>query len=656
MWNTAIPFMAATTALMLGWLKWRQAPRGANGLLFQYGVLAAANIWVMTLRTQSQGLVWAGVLPILVIWLAPVALRQLVETQYRIGRPGPVGWMLMLRALISWHRRHLVDYVYAPVRLLSAAGKRDMAVDVAKHLQPMWALRGMEPDVAEMIAQTLYQARRWRELLDDPQYALHAQHHPPLRIMLARAKMETDDFLGAAEELRLAAAAGVPGLTISLAWADLLRHLGRDAELEDWCAQSGLDERSQLTSMLEALAAKARENERNETVTLPAPPMEVVEQHRAGEDLEMRMRDKGVLAKGLALLIVLFWIPLYAVGGPNDPGTLVAWGALAPPFVEAGEWWRLLTTTWLHGSWLHVSLNALKTLVIVPFGVAFFGKRLTLMVWVLSAIGGSIGSMLTTAGLSVGASGAVMGIVGLVMGCLLRRPAEVPSRVRNFYLGVLGFLVAVIFIYGFAVEARVDDGGHLGGLVVGLLLGAVLPPVGVRPKPIPTPWLLLASAAPVVLLIATVFGILSAVQGGHMPDPMPHQQVPYGAGQLAVPAWWVDDQANGWDCATTGLEFDAELLGPGFANARFAQLAHRQMRADGVTPNELGLQRPIETLEASGVQRQVIDFWDGKGRWVIWVTRRGNRTGVMRVVGPAGSYALYAEYLDELAARATPPE
>ncbi len=651
--------MAAVTALMLGWIKWRQAPRGATGLLIQYGALSAMNGWVVLAETTNPVLVWSAVAPVVVLWLAPVWLRTLAETQLRIGRPGPVGWMLLLRAMIAWHRRHLVDYVFAPVRLLLAAGKRDMAVELARRLQGMWILRGMEPEQTEMLASALMQSGRWPELLADPVFAEHAAFHPPLRLALARAKTEAGDYAGAAMELQFALAAGAPGITVELAWAKLLAATGRLEELVEWTTKTGLAEHPQLGRLVTPMLKEASEKERNEAPDLPETPSPVLDEQRSAAELEARMRAKGPLSLFLAVTMVLFWLPFWYLGGHEDGGLLIAWGATAPPLIEAGQWWRAITTTWLHGSWLHIILNALNTLVIVPFAVALVGKRLTLLAWVVSAIGGTLGSMYSGVPLSVGASGAIMGIVGLVLGVLARKPPEVPEAIRRHYFRTLLFLTGIIFFYGYSVDGIVDNGGHLGGLAAGALLGVAMPVAALREKPIPTGWLLAAAVAPVLLLIGTLMGIISAAQGGTLPDPMPHQQAQVGrdAIPLALPVWWERGSQGIWSDPTTRLQIYAIRYGPGAGALSMERLTQDMLDDDGFGADAVKLRRPAETLE-SGVERRILDveFQGVVHHWVLFVARRGGRAVVLRALGYKNAYRLYAGYLDALAARATPQE
>lgn len=659
MWNTAIPFMAAVTALMLGWIKWRQAPRGATGLMIQYGMLCALNGWVVLIETTNPWLVWGTASPVFILWLAPVWLRSLAETQLRLGHPQTVGWMMFLRAMISWHRRHLVDYVYTPVRLLLVAGKREMAVELAERLKGLWILKGMEPEQSEMHASALMQSGRWPELISDPAFAMHAMVHPPLRLALARAKTEAGDYEGAAEELRLALAAGAPGVTVELAWAKLLASTGRLKELEAWSVDTGLAGHPQLGRLVAPMLKEAEATERDDTLQLPDPPAPALSEQRSAAELEARMRHKGPLAMFLAATMFLIWIPLWLLDGTNDPGLLVAWGATAPPFVEAGQWWRAITTTWLHGSWLHVILNSLNTLVIVPFAVALVGKRLTLLAWVVTAAGGTAGSIYSGVHLSVGASGAIMGIVGLVMGVLARRPPEVPEVIRRHYFRTLLFLTGIMFVYGYSVDGIVDNGGHLGGLLAGVVLGIGMPTAGLKPMRVPTGWLLAAAVAPVLLLIGTVLGVMSAVQGGWLPDPVPQQQVGVGSSGItvAIPAWWEPGDQQTWYDNSTAMQIDA-LRYPGDTRDRsLEQLTRDMLASDDFGPDRVVLTRPAETLE-SGVVRRIVDVRYGgiEQRWVLFVARRGGTTVIVRALGPKGSYALYAEYLDDLAARATPAE
>src|SRR6266699_1580048 len=165
-----------------------------------------------------------------------------------------------------------------------------------------------------------------------------------------------------------------------------------------------------------------------------------------------------------------------AVAGVSviDPSgqALLRWGADFGPRTLSGEPWRLLTSTFLHFGIIHLALNmwclwALGTLAEPLFGWAAF-----LLLYLLSGLGGSVLSMLVhPMGVSAGASGAVFGVAGGVITFLLRSDGlkfSVPTKTLGSVVGFVGYNLA----YSFA-RPNVDIAGHIGGLVVGLLLGAM---------------------------------------------------------------------------------------------------------------------------------------------------------------------------------------
>lgn len=136
-------------------------------------------------------------------------------------------------------------------------------------------------------------------------------------------------------------------------------------------------------------------------------------------------------------------------------------GALYGPLVAEGEWWRLLTSAFLHAGFIHVLFNML---MLWWFGRALeelLGRSRFLGIYLVSALAGAAGSLLlapTTP--TVGASGAVFGILGA--GLLLER--------RQVYVfGGAAFGVVVLNLVFSFVLANISIGGHIGGLAGGML-------------------------------------------------------------------------------------------------------------------------------------------------------------------------------------------
>jgi membrane associated rhomboid family serine protease len=136
--------------------------------------------------------------------------------------------------------------------------------------------------------------------------------------------------------------------------------------------------------------------------------------------------------------------------------------------VRAGEWWRLLSATLMHGSIMHIWFNGSALLAIGAIMEAYAPRRLVPLVFLVSAFAGSLASLVflpdTT---SVGASGGIMGMVAFLWVMQRRRPSEVPAWIGTAMLSTI-FLTAYIGFFGIAF---IDNAAHAGGAVAGALLG-----------------------------------------------------------------------------------------------------------------------------------------------------------------------------------------
>jgi rhomboid protease GluP len=155
---------------------------------------------------------------------------------------------------------------------------------------------------------------------------------------------------------------------------------------------------------------------------------------------------------------------------------LLAMGANFGPKVQAGEYWRLLSSVFLHGSPLHLGLNMLALWQVGYFIERIFGRSGTLLLFVVCGLLGSLASVWWRAeGLSVGASGAIFGLYGALLVWLIRQRHEVPLGIfKQLRSGTLGFIAYSLFA-GFALPG-IDNAAHIGGLLGGMLLGAGMAP------------------------------------------------------------------------------------------------------------------------------------------------------------------------------------
>ena len=137
-------------------------------------------------------------------------------------------------------------------------------------------------------------------------------------------------------------------------------------------------------------------------------------------------------------------------------------GALYGPAVAAGDWWRLLTAAFLHAGPFHLGMNMLALWWLGAGLEARLGRGRYLLLYLVSGLAGSAGALLLTPTTpTVGASGAIFGIMGAAL-VLERQGSPI------FAGSVVGLLVINLAIT-FAFRGSISVGGHLGGLVGGAL-------------------------------------------------------------------------------------------------------------------------------------------------------------------------------------------
>lgn len=132
-----------------------------------------------------------------------------------------------------------------------------------------------------------------------------------------------------------------------------------------------------------------------------------------------------------------------------------------------GEWWRLVTAIFLHGSLIHIAMNSWVLMDIGPPVEKVYGSARFLFLYVTTgAIGFAFSALSRHA--SVGASGSIMGLIGLLLAITTRRGGAYMMAFRK----QLVVWVVSIFLFGFFVQG-VDNYAHFGGLASGFLLGRV---------------------------------------------------------------------------------------------------------------------------------------------------------------------------------------
>lgn len=155
------------------------------------------------------------------------------------------------------------------------------------------------------------------------------------------------------------------------------------------------------------------------------------------------------------------------------PDQLFEWGAnSASAVVLQGEWWRLLTATFLHGGILHLAFNMACLWFFGRLLLRLVGHGQFFLVYFASALCGSAASLHFSAqsAVSVGASGAVFGVLGALYACSRKYRDAVPEASTSKLKSGAAFFIFWSLAQGFGRQGT-DNAAHVGGLLCGLMMG-----------------------------------------------------------------------------------------------------------------------------------------------------------------------------------------
>ncbi|MFB9840864.1 rhomboid family intramembrane serine protease [Mucilaginibacter ginsenosidivorans] len=175
----------------------------------------------------------------------------------------------------------------------------------------------------------------------------------------------------------------------------------------------------------------------------------------------------------IAINILVFVIMVFAGLGfiSFDGQELYAWGANYRPAVIDGQWWRLLTNIFLHGGLMHLMLNMYGLLFVSIFLEPILGRAKYLIAYILCGLFASLASIWWhPATLSVGASGAIFGLFGVLTALLTTNKVDTSSK-KGLLINNAIF-IGINLIMGFA--GGIDNAAHIGGLLTGILIGYIM--------------------------------------------------------------------------------------------------------------------------------------------------------------------------------------
>ncbi len=176
----------------------------------------------------------------------------------------------------------------------------------------------------------------------------------------------------------------------------------------------------------------------------------------------------------IAVNVVIFLLMALSGAGvfTTNLDVAIRWGANYGPLTTDGQWWRLLTSAFLHFGILHIFFNMWALSGIGVLVEKLFGNYVYLGIYLVSAIVGSSTSLIwhADATVSAGASGAICGIYGALVGYLAIQRHSVPqSMLAELWKSTIAFVLYTLY-FGLAHKG-IDNAAHLGGLLGGVLTG-----------------------------------------------------------------------------------------------------------------------------------------------------------------------------------------
>jgi membrane associated rhomboid family serine protease/Flp pilus assembly protein TadD len=211
-------------------------------------------------------------------------------------------------------------------------------------------------------------------------------------------------------------------------------------------------------------AQRGEDGEEAKQVVLPAPWVK-----RGQSSISL---TQILFGANIAVFLAMAFASSAVIDFPGQ--TLVSFGANFGPYTLSGDWWRLLTYMFLHGGILHIAFNMWCLWDLGALAESLYGRWTFAAIYLITGIAGGLASVGWNPGvLSVGASGAIFGLAGALIASFYLGEFSLPS------VAIGGTLRSLLIFAGFnlffgGMFGGIDNACHIGGLVSGLILGALI--------------------------------------------------------------------------------------------------------------------------------------------------------------------------------------
>src|SRR5690625_1793097 len=233
----------------------------------------------------------------------------------------------------------------------------------------------------------------------------------------------------------------------------------------------GTNKESELSRLTTGLGVSTLTSSIVETEDEMEREVKTIHQQLMATLTDKRNEEESVFSFGkpfftylLIILNMVMYFILETNGGSTDIENLIDFGAKFNPLIIDGEWWRIVSSMFLHIGFLHLFMNMLALSYLGTTVERIYGSFRFILIYFLAGIGGGVTSFAFSMSVSAGASGAIFGLFGalLFFGVMHKK-----IFFQTMGRGIITIVILNI-IFGFTVS-QIDIGAHLGGLIAGFL-------------------------------------------------------------------------------------------------------------------------------------------------------------------------------------------
>ncbi|GEL77331.1 rhomboid family protein [Tenuibacillus multivorans] len=180
-------------------------------------------------------------------------------------------------------------------------------------------------------------------------------------------------------------------------------------------------------------------------------------------------RGKPRLTYLLLGINVLVFLLLEMNGSSTNVPNLIEWGAKFNPAIADGEWWRIITSMFLHIGFLHILMNMVALYYLGDLTERIYDTPRFFFIYMVAGIFGGLASYATNDSVAAGASGAIFGLFGALLFFGMHH--------KEIFFRTMGVDVLVVIginiVFGLMVP-QIDNGAHIGGLIGGFIASQIV--------------------------------------------------------------------------------------------------------------------------------------------------------------------------------------